>query len=104
MRTGLYGAQTPKNLTIFLIRHTRSGISLRSPVDEKEKAEFLRVLGESYRLSELSDENLVRWIVVDLFQKVAVADMQMNHIDFADMIAYALCNLGGYHRIQTCAW
>lgn len=73
-------------------------------MDDKEKAEALRVIGESLRMSELSDENLVRWVIIDLFQKVAQSGIQMNHVDFSDMVSYALCDLAGFHRIQSCKW
>lgn len=73
-------------------------------MDEKEKDARLKIIGEAIRLSDLSDEDLVKWVIIDMLKGINEAKLIVDAVGLAEMISLALCGLGGFHRHKACAW
>ena len=73
-------------------------------MDNSQKAELLRILGESIRLSDLSDYEVITRVTIDVLTGIHTKKLDVSMAQLAEMLAYALIDLGGFHRIASCAW
>lgn len=73
-------------------------------MDDIERNQRLGIIGEAIRLSDLPDEDLMKFVVVDMLKGISDAKLNVNSVELAEMISLACVGLGGYHRHSGCKW
>lgn len=68
----------------------------------EEAQRQLELIGRNIRTSEAPDSEVMQAVIMEIIHGIGLHGLKLNSQQLAEMIAKALVDMGGYHRIGSC--